>query len=79
MSKRDRRCPLHSWRDAQRLVDWAELAVIHPEQFATLVVGNPEEIGNQLTSQGPVAKWDITIPPPLGEKQGKSPAGSRSK
>ena len=52
---------------------------IHPEQFATLVVGNPEEIGNQLTSQGPVAKWDITIPPPPGEKQGKSPAGSRSK
>jgi len=50
---------------------------IHPEQFATLVVGNPEEIGNQLKSQGPVAKWDITIPPPPGE--GKSPAGSQSK
>ncbi len=52
---------------------------IHPEQFATLVVGNPEEIGNQLTSQGPVAKWDITIPPPPGEKQGKSPGSSQSK
>jgi len=50
---------------------------IHPEQFATLVVGNPEEIGNQLTSQGPVAKWDITIPPPPGE--GKSATSSQSK
>ena len=40
---------------------------IHPEQFATLVVGNPEEIGNQLTALGPIGKWDITIPPPPGE------------
>jgi len=37
---------------------------VHPEQFATLVVGNPAEIGNQLTAMGPIAKWDITIPPP---------------
>jgi len=41
---------------------------IHAEQFATLVVGNPEEIGNQLSALGPVTKWDITIPPPPGEK-----------
>ena len=40
---------------------------IHPEQFATLVVGNPEEIGDQLKGLGPVAKWDISIPPPPGE------------
>ncbi len=51
---------------------------IHPEQFATLVVGNPEEIGNQLTSQGPVAKWDITIPPPPGEKRGNRPPVRRA-
>jgi zinc protease len=50
---------------------------IHPEQFATLVVGNPEEIGNQLTGLGPAAKWDITIPPPPGK--GKSATSSQSK
>ena len=46
---------------------------IHPEQFATLVVGNPEEIGNQLTSMGPIAKWDIAIPPPGEGKAAHSP------
>lgn len=51
---------------------------VHPQQFATLVVGNPEEIGNQLSALGPVAKWDITIPPPPVEK-GKSAASSQSK
>jgi hypothetical protein len=51
---------------------------VHPGQFATLVVGNPEGIGKQLTVLGPVAKWDITIPPPPGEKE-KSGAGSQSK
>ena len=50
---------------------------IHPDQFATLVVGNPDEIGNQLTSMGPIAKWDIAIPPPPGE--GKSANSSKSK
>lgn len=50
---------------------------IHPEQFATLVVGNPEEIGNQLTKLGPVAKWDIAIPPPPQEKQAQSAAGTK--
>jgi zinc protease len=51
---------------------------VHPEQFATLVVGNPEGIGKQLTALGPVEKWDITIPPPPGAKE-KSAAGSQSK
>ena len=49
---------------------------IHPEQFATLVVGNPEGIGNQLTSMGPIAKWDITIPPP---PRPAHPAASQNK
>jgi zinc protease len=39
---------------------------IHPDQLATLVVGNPSELGNQLTSIGPVKTLDITIPPPPG-------------
>ncbi len=40
---------------------------VHPEQFATLVVGNPGELGNQLASIGPVQNWDVTIPPPPGK------------
>ncbi|HYY68473.1 MAG TPA: pitrilysin family protein [Terriglobales bacterium] len=52
---------------------------IHSEQFAILVVGNPQEIGKQLAALGPVAKWDITIPPPPGEKQQKARVGSQSK
>jgi zinc protease len=47
---------------------------IHPEQFATVVVGNPQELGNQLSALGPVAKWDITIPPPADK--GKSASSS---
>jgi len=50
---------------------------VHPEQFATLVVGNPDEIGNQLTALGPVAKWDITIPPP--PQEARPAAASQSK
>jgi len=50
---------------------------IHPEQFATLVVGNPEEIGNQLKGLGPVAKWDISIPPPPGEARPASASQSK--
>jgi zinc protease len=49
---------------------------VHPEQFVTLVVGNPEEIGDQLKRLGPVATWDITIPPPPGEAR---PASASSK
>ena len=50
---------------------------VHPEKFATLVVGNPQEIGNQLSALGPLEKWDITIPPPPGE--GRPAAASQSK
>ena len=50
---------------------------VHPEQFVTLVVGNPEEIGDQLKGLGPVAKWDITIPPPPGEARPASASQSK--
>jgi len=49
---------------------------VHPEQFVTLVVGNPEEIGDQLKRLGPVAKWDIAIPPPRGEARPASASSS---
>jgi zinc protease len=52
---------------------------IHPEQFVTLVVGNPEEIGDQLKGLGPVTKWDITIPPPPGGKGKSAGGGAESK
>jgi zinc protease len=39
---------------------------LHPENYPVLVVGNSEQIGNQLTSMGPVTPIDITIPPPPG-------------
>jgi zinc protease len=37
---------------------------LHPEDLPTLVVGNPGEIGSQLSSMGPVTTLDIAIPPP---------------
>lgn len=40
---------------------------VHPDQLAVLVVGNPGELGNQLTTLGQVTPIDITIPPPPGE------------
>ncbi len=40
---------------------------VHPDQLAVLVVGNPGELGNQLSSLGPVTQLDITIPPPPGQ------------
>jgi zinc protease len=40
---------------------------VHADQLAVLVVGNPGELGNQLTSLGQVTPIDITIPPPPGE------------
>lgn len=49
---------------------------IHKEQFATLIVGNPGEIGNQLSELGPVTPVDISIPPRGGAKQAMAPAGS---
>ena len=37
---------------------------IHPEQFATLVVGNSRDFEKPLSSLGPVTTIDISIPPP---------------
>jgi zinc protease len=45
----------------------------HPNQFSVLVVGNPEEIGKQLTELGPVTNVDITIPPPPGKGAAAAP------
>ncbi len=45
----------------------------HPGQFSILVVGNPEEIGKQLTSRGPVTTVDITIPSPPGKTAAAAP------
>lgn len=39
---------------------------IHPEQLKTLIVGNPNELADQLKTLGQVTKVDITIPPPPG-------------
>lgn len=49
--------------DVKRVAD----KYVHPDQLAILVVGNPGELGNQLTSLGQVTPIDITIPPPPGE------------
>ncbi len=49
---------------------------LHPESYPTLVVGNSEEIGNQLTSLGPVTPIDITIPPPPGQPAQPGAPGS---
>ncbi|HLH07653.1 MAG TPA: pitrilysin family protein [Terriglobales bacterium] len=48
---------------------------LHPDQLPTLVVGNPGELGNQLTALGPVKTLDISIPPPPGQptKTGAAP------
>jgi zinc protease len=40
---------------------------VHPDQLAVLVVGNPGELGDQLSSLGQVTPIDISIPPPPGE------------
>ena len=63
---------LERYRAAIEKVTAADVArvakkYVHPEQLATLVVGNPGEIGDQLTSLGQVQHIDITIPPPPGE------------
>ena len=42
---------------------------VHKDQFAVLVVGNPEQFDKPLSSLGTVTNVDITIPPPLGEEQ----------
>ncbi len=42
---------------------------IHPDSFATLVVGNAAEFGKPLSTLGPVTPIDITIPPPTENKK----------
>jgi zinc protease len=37
---------------------------IHPEQLTTLVVGNPNELSDQMKQWGSFTTIDITIPPP---------------
>jgi len=50
-------------------VNRAAKRLVRVEQFPTLVVGNETQIGDQLTSLGPVTNIDIAIPPPPGEPQ----------
>jgi len=50
---------------------------VHPDDYPTLVVGNSTEIGNQLTSLGPVTPIDITIPPPPGRPAPGAPGAAR--
>jgi zinc protease len=51
---------------------------IHPEGYPTLVVGNSQQIGDQLTSMGAVTPVDITIPPPPGQpSEGASGAAAQ--
>jgi zinc protease len=47
---------------------------IHPEQLATLIVGNPNELGDQIKRWGNVTNIDITIPPPPGAPAAAKPA-----
>jgi hypothetical protein len=50
---------------------------VHKEKFAILVVGNPEEFGQQLSKLGPVVPVDITIPEGAPAKAAAGrPAGS---
>jgi len=37
---------------------------VHPDKVATLIVGNPQEMGSQLEQLGKVTTLDISIPPP---------------
>jgi zinc protease len=45
---------------------------LHKDQLAVLVVGNPAEFDKPLSTLGPVAKVDISIPPPPAEKSAPS-------
>lgn len=47
---------------------------IHPEQLATLIVGNPNELADQIKTWGAVNNIDITIPPPPGAAAPIQPA-----
>src|SRR6266571_2587781 len=50
---------------------------LHKDQLAVLVVGNTSEFDKPLSSLGPVADIDITIPPPSGEKSKAAPASEK--
>jgi zinc protease len=45
---------------------------LHKDQLAVLVVGNPAEFDKPLSTLGPVANLDISIPPPPAEKSAQS-------
>jgi len=49
---------------------------IHPEQLATVVVGNPAEFDKPLSTVGQVTKLDISIPPPGSLKNGLKKEGA---
>src|SRR6266849_2220548 len=50
---------------------------LHKDQLAVLVVGNTAEFDKPLSSLGPVAEIDITIPPPPGDKSEATPASEK--
>ncbi len=50
---------------------------LHKDQLAVLVVGNTAEFDKPLSSLGPVADIDITIPPPPGDKSEATPASEK--
>jgi zinc protease len=52
---------------------------VHKDQLAVLVAGNTAEFDKPLSSLGPVADVDITIPPPPGESGGEGGGGGEKK
>jgi zinc protease len=52
---------------------------LHKDQLAVLVVGNTSEFDKPLSTLGPVADVDITIPPPPGEKSETSASSQTEK
>jgi zinc protease len=50
---------------------------LHKDQLAVLVVGNTTEFDKPLSSLGPVADIDITIPPPPGDKSEATPTSEK--
>jgi zinc protease len=52
---------------------------VHKDQCATLIIGNPAELGNQVAQLGPVTQIDITIPPPPGAAKGAPGAAAQEK
>jgi zinc protease len=60
---------------AQDVARVAKKYVPGKEELAVLVVGNPAELGTQLSKMGPITQIDITIPPPP-EAKGAVQAGA---